>query len=76
MTASMQQPWPCAQDRQHGQLDPLLARLQQQLPTQLHGGFPVLHDTCLAWPGAPLFVLGPLALLALGPIACAPCYDV
>ena len=62
------------QDRQADQLDPVLAQLQQQLPTQLHGGYPVLHDGCLAWPGAPLFVLGTLALLTLGPIACAPCF--
>ena len=51
--------------------DPVLARLQQELPTSIVGGYPVLEDSSLAWPGASLFMLGKAALLALEPIVCA-----
>ncbi|CAD7696764.1 unnamed protein product [Ostreobium quekettii] len=50
----------------------LLAKLQVRCPTALVGGYPVLDDASLCWPGLPLHVLGPGALLALGPLAGSP----
>jgi hypothetical protein len=48
---------------------PLFAALQPRCPTRIVGGYPVLdQETCL-WPGAPVYVVGKDALLAMGPCA-------
>eukprot|EP00884_Botryococcus_braunii_P017429 jgi/Botrbrau1/436/Bobra.110_2s0086.1 len=49
--------------------DPLLASVLARFPTQVVGGYPWLQDGTLLWPGLPLFVLGRLAALSLGPAA-------
>ena len=52
--------------------DPVLRQLQGSCPTRVVGGYPVLDDATLAWPGLPLFLLGRSALLTIGPAAGAP----
>lgn len=52
--------------------DPVLRQLQSSCPTRIMGGYPVLDDSSLAWPGLPLFLLGRSALLTVGPAAGAP----
>ena len=47
--------------------DLLLSHLQAICPTKIVGGYPVLDDSTLAWPGLPLFLLGRSAMLSLGP---------
>ena len=48
---------------------PLLSKLQTQCPTRIVSGYPVLDaDTCV-WPGAPVYLIGRGALLAVGPSA-------
>lgn len=48
---------------------PLLLRIQQQCPTKLISGYPVIdQETCL-WPGAPIYLAGRAAMLAVGPSA-------
>jgi hypothetical protein len=49
--------------------DPLLSVLLRQCPTPVVGGYPAVDDATLVWPGAPLFVVGRAAMLALGPCA-------
>ncbi|EIE22768.1 hypothetical protein COCSUDRAFT_16025, partial [Coccomyxa subellipsoidea C-169] len=49
--------------------DPLLSQLQAACPTEIVGGYPVLDDSTLAWPGLPLFLLGRSAMLSIGPAA-------
>lgn len=52
--------------------DPVLATLQQACPTRIVGGYPMVDDETLAWPGLPLHLLGRGASLSLGPAAGAP----
>ena len=49
--------------------DPVLQAVSQAFPSHVVGGYPLLDDATLAWPGAPLFLLGRPAQLALGPSA-------
>ena len=49
--------------------DPVLRRLHQELPTRVVGGYPVLDDDTLAWPGLAMHLLGRSASLCLGPAA-------
>eukprot|EP00887_Chlorella_sp_A99_P000159 scaffold16.g159.t1 len=51
------------------QADPLLAELQQQHPTAVVGGYPWVDEEHLCWPGAPVYLAGRAAMLALGPCA-------
>ncbi len=47
--------------------DPLLSQLQTISPTKVVGGYPVLDEATLAWPGLPLFLLSRSAMLSIGP---------
>jgi hypothetical protein len=47
----------------------LLSTLQKKFPTRLVAGYPVLDPTTCVWPGAPVYVVGRGALLAVGPCA-------
>ena len=49
--------------------NPLLAQLQEQRPTAVAGGYPWVDEEQLCWPGAPVYLAGRAALLALGPCA-------
>ena len=49
--------------------DHVLQAVSQAFPPHVVRGYPVLNDATLAWPGAPLFLLGCPAQLALGPSA-------
>lgn len=49
--------------------DPLLAQLQARVPTAVVAGYPWLDDRTLCWPGAPVYLAGRPAALALGPAA-------
>lgn len=49
--------------------DPLLAQLQQAAPTRVVGGYCVVADDTLVWPGVGLHLLGRCASLSLGPTA-------
>lgn len=51
------------------QRDPVLAQLQRQQPTHILGGYPLIDDATLAWPGAPVFLVGRAAMLSVGPCA-------
>lgn len=48
--------------------DPLTGPLRERHPTSIHGGLPLLADSC-RWPGTNVFVMGEIAGLSLGPIA-------
>lgn len=52
-----------------GLSDPLLSQVQATCPTMFVGGYPVLDDGTLAWPGLTLFLLGRTAMLSIGPAA-------
>ena len=52
---------------------PLLSSVQEQWPTRILGGYPLLQDTSLAWPGLPLLFIGRMALLSQGPAAGTAC---
>lgn len=49
--------------------DPVLRQLAAAAPTLLAGGFPLLDDEHLCWPGAAVYLAGRGALLAVGPCA-------
>ena len=49
--------------------DPVLQAVHQAFPVHVVGGYAAVDDATLAWPGAPLFLLGRPAQLALGPSA-------
>ena len=53
--------------------DPVLQAVHRAYPAHVVGGYAAVDDTTLAWPGAPLFLLGRPAQLALGPSARALC---
>lgn len=61
--------WVACGSAYHVERDPLLAGLQRQAPAPLVGGYPLLDDATLAWPGAPVLVAGRAAMLSLGPSA-------
>ncbi|KAK9846138.1 hypothetical protein WJX84_006300 [Apatococcus fuscideae] len=48
---------------------PFLRNVQEQWPTRILGGYPVLQDTSMAWPGLPLLIIGRMGLLSQGPAA-------
>ena len=54
------------------EVNPVLAGLQRSHPTRIVGGYPLLDDNTLAWPGTPVFLLGRTALLSMGPAAGSP----
>lgn len=47
----------------------LLRTVQEKYPTRLVDGYPVLDDNLLAWPGLPLYFIGSLTMLSVGPAA-------
>lgn len=49
--------------------DKLLSTIQEKYPTRLVNGYPVLDDALLAWPGLPLYLVGSLTMLSIGPAA-------
>ncbi|KAG7668077.1 hypothetical protein NADE_005116 [Nannochloris sp. 'desiccata'] len=50
-------------------LQPLLCTIQSKLPTRIVAGYPVLDPASCVWPGAPVYIVGRGALLAVGPCA-------
>jgi hypothetical protein len=48
--------------------NPLLAEVIEQFPIEMVNGLPVL-DEHLRWPGCELFLMGPWAVLRVGPVA-------
>jgi hypothetical protein len=48
---------------------PFLSHLQMKYPTRLVAGYPVLDPATCVWPGAPVYLIGRGALLAVGPCA-------
>ena len=56
--------------------DPVLGQLQGSCPTRVVGGYPVLDDSTLAWPGLPLFLLGRSALLTSRPCRRCTCVQM
>ncbi|KAK9904265.1 hypothetical protein WJX75_008055 [Coccomyxa subellipsoidea] len=52
-----------------GLSDPLLSQVQATCPTMFVGGYPMLDDGTLAWPGMTLFLLGRTVTLSIGPAA-------
>ncbi|KAL4419953.1 hypothetical protein ABPG75_007051 [Micractinium tetrahymenae] len=49
--------------------DPVLSQLQAQRPTLLAGGYPLIDDEHLCWPGAAVYLAGRSTLLTVGPCA-------
>lgn len=50
-------------------LHPLLSTIQSKCPTRIVAGYPVLDPASCVWPGAPVYLVGRGALLAVGPCA-------
>jgi hypothetical protein len=50
-------------------LQPLLSTIQSKFPTRIVAGYPVLDPASCVWPGAPVYLVGRGALLAVGPCA-------
>ena len=48
---------------------PFLRSVQDQWPARILGGYPVLQDASMAWPGLPLLFIGRMGLLSQGPAA-------
>ena len=47
----------------------ILSSLEQSHPTRLVAGYPVIDPGSCVWPGAPIYLLGRGAMLAVGPCA-------
>lgn len=48
---------------------PILSTVQQSYPTRLVAGYPVIDPGSCVWPGAPIYLIGKAAMLAMGPCA-------
>lgn len=64
--------WVCCGHYVDVKSHPLLGKLQSSMPTRVVGGYPVLDDETLCWPGVPFHVTGRGAMLSVGPLAGTP----
>lgn len=48
---------------------PVLSALQRVCPTRVVAGYPVIDPGTCVWPGAPVYIIGKGAMLAMGPAA-------
>ena len=61
--------WAASGSAYNAMADPVLQQLHQLCPTRIVGGYPVLEDESLAWPGLGVHFLGRSTRLSMGPAA-------
>ncbi len=57
----------------NGQAGTVLSKLHECCASSFVGGYPLIDDFRCVWPGAPLYLIGRAAMLAVGPCAGVSC---